>query len=123
MNIQQKDDYKASRILYIIEAALEYFVAIAVGTVYLAKITSEIGIPDNVTGILTSFVSLGCGFQIITARFINEDHPCLGTAATVVDSSPRKQGVEFGGVKIKIGRDEHSFHDWHAPTNSEKIFL
>lgn len=74
MNVQQKDDYKASRILYIIEAALEYFVAIAVGTVYLAKITSEIGIPDNVTGILTSFVSLGCGFQII-AIFVAHKKP------------------------------------------------
>ena len=69
-----KDEYKSTRILYIIEAALEYFVAIAVGTVYLAKITSEIGIPDNVTGILTSFVSLGCGFQII-AIFLAHKKP------------------------------------------------
>ena len=69
-----KDQYKSTRILYVIEAALEYFVAIAVGTVYLAKITSEIGIADNITGILTSFVSLGCGFQII-AIFLAHKKP------------------------------------------------
>ena len=60
-----KDSYKTSRVLYIIEAALEYFISISVGSYYLALIASKIGIPDNVTGILTSFVSLGCGFQII----------------------------------------------------------
>ena len=65
MNEKIKDPYKSSRIFYIIEAALEYFISIAVGTYYLALIASKIGIPDNVTGILTSFVSLGCGFQII----------------------------------------------------------
>lgn len=65
MEEKVKDPYKSSRVLYIIEAALEYFIAIAVGTYYLALIASQIGIPDNITGILTSFVSLGCGFQII----------------------------------------------------------
>lgn len=74
METKIKDLYKTSRLMYIIEAALEYFIAIAVGTVYLAKITSEIGIPDNVTGILTSFVSLGCGFQII-AIFLAHKKP------------------------------------------------
>ena len=38
MEAKLKDPYKSSRLLYIIEAALEYFIAIAVGTVYLAKI-------------------------------------------------------------------------------------
>ena len=69
-----RDEYKTSRILYIIEAALEYFIAIAVGSVYLAKITGYIGISDSVTGILTSFVSLGCGFQII-ALFLAHKKP------------------------------------------------
>lgn len=74
METKLKDEYKSSRAWYIVEAALEYFVAIAVGSVYLAKITSYIGIPDSVTGILTSFVSLGCGFQII-ALFIAHKRP------------------------------------------------
>ena len=36
-NEKVKDGFGLTRILYIIEAALEYFVSIAVGTVYLAK--------------------------------------------------------------------------------------
>ncbi|MBQ7223973.1 MAG: hypothetical protein IJX06_00220 [Clostridia bacterium] len=68
------DVYKTSRLLYIIEAALEYFIALGVGGVYLAKLTTAVGLPDSVTGILTSFVSLGCGFQLI-AIFIAHKKP------------------------------------------------
>ena len=53
----KRDQYAFSRILYIIEAALEYFVCIAVGGVYLAKLTKSIGISDAITGIITAFVS------------------------------------------------------------------
>ena len=74
METKLTDEYRTSRVLYIIEAALEYFIAIAVGSVYLAKITSSVGISDSVTGILTSFVSLGCGFQII-ALFLAHKKP------------------------------------------------
>ena len=59
-----KDEYKSSRFYYILEAAFEYFVAIMVGTTYLAKLTTSIGISDGVTAVLTSIISLGCGFQI-----------------------------------------------------------
>ncbi|MBQ8658485.1 MAG: MFS transporter [Clostridia bacterium] len=69
---QKKDIYKFSRFLYILEAALEYFVALSVGTVYLAKLASYIGLSDSVTGILSSFVSLGCGFQLIAIFLANK---------------------------------------------------
>lgn len=67
-----KDIYKTSRILYVIEAALEYFISMLVTGAYLAKITSSIGMSDTVTGILTSFVSLGCGFQIVAIFIANK---------------------------------------------------
>ncbi len=67
-----RDKYKTSRLLYIIEAALEYFIAIAVGTVYLARITADIGMSDALTGILSSFVSLGCGFQLVAIFLVNK---------------------------------------------------
>ena len=70
--VKQKDEYKISRLLYIIEAALEYFVSIAVGTVYLARLTAYIGISDSITGILSAFVSLGCGFQILAIFLANK---------------------------------------------------
>ncbi len=66
-----KDQYRLSRILYVIEAALEYFISMAVGTVYLAKITTYIGLSDGLTGILSAFVSLGCGFQLFAIFLVN----------------------------------------------------
>lgn len=67
-----KDRFYLSRILYIIEAAIEYFISILVTGAYLAKITAAIGLSDTLTGILTSFVSLGCGFQIIAIFLANK---------------------------------------------------
>ena len=55
-----------SRILYIVRAALEYFVAIVVGGSYLATLTSYLGISDSLTGIISSFISLGCIFQLLS---------------------------------------------------------
>ena len=68
----RKDEYKTSRLLYIIEAALEYFISLMVAGAFLAKLVSAIGLSDALTGILTSFVSLGCGFQILAIFFANK---------------------------------------------------
>lgn len=61
-----KDIYKPSRIFYIIAATLEYFIAILTGSAYLAKLAGYSGIPDGTVGVLTSFISLGCAFQIVS---------------------------------------------------------
>lgn len=55
-----------SRIMYIIEAALEYFISILVTTSFLATITKELGLSDSLTGILSSVISLGCLFQLLS---------------------------------------------------------
>ena len=52
----EKDIYKTSRNLYIVEAALEYFIAIIVGGAFLAKVSTSLGISDSLTGIISSFV-------------------------------------------------------------------
>ena len=70
--MQEKDIYKKSRELHILDAAFEYFITILVSGAYLAKITSAIGISDSLTGILSAFVSLGCGFQIIAVFLANK---------------------------------------------------
>ena len=70
--LTSKDKYKSSRILYIIEAALEYFISLMVGGEYLALLTSEIGLSDSTTGILTSFVSLGFTFQLLAILFMRK---------------------------------------------------
>lgn len=63
---EEKDPYRKSRILYIIEAAVEYFIATMVAGAFLAKATDAIGMSDAQTGIVSSFVSLGLGFQLIS---------------------------------------------------------
>ena len=69
-----KDIYKSSRVSYIISATLEYFIAILTGTAYLAKIAGSIGISDGMIGVLSSFVALGCAFQIVSLA-IRTDRP------------------------------------------------
>ncbi|MBQ9735238.1 MAG: MFS transporter [Clostridia bacterium] len=63
--IKENDPYRKSRLLYIIQAALEYFVSIIVAGAYLAKVTTAVGMSEGMTGVLSSFVSLGCGMQLI----------------------------------------------------------
>ena len=80
--MRTRDEYRSSRALVIIGAALDYFISIAVSGVYLAKITSYIGISDSLTGILSSFLSLGCGFQLI-AIFLAHKQPVKRWVTTV----------------------------------------
>jgi len=70
--MKEKDQYKTSRMLYLLEAALEYFILLMVTGAYLAKITSSMGMSDTVTGILASFLSLGCGFQLFAVFLANK---------------------------------------------------
>ena len=55
-----------NQILYIIEAALEYFISSLVGGSYLALLTTYLGFSDSLTGILSSIISLGGLFQLLS---------------------------------------------------------
>ena len=57
-------EFKRGRTMYIFEAALEYFIAMLVSGSYLATITKALGMSDSLTGIISSFISLGCLFQL-----------------------------------------------------------
>ena len=72
-----KDAYRNSRVLSIIEAALEYFVAILISGAYLAKVTSEIGLNDRMTALLTALVQFGYCFQLCSL-FITNNRPVKG---------------------------------------------
>ena len=58
--------------LYIIEAGLEYLISILVTGSFLATLTKEIGMSDSITGILSSIISLGCVFQLLSV-FIRKE--------------------------------------------------
>lgn len=56
--------YNRSQKLYIVEAAVEYLINILVVGAFLATLTKHLGISDELTGILSSVISLGCLFQL-----------------------------------------------------------
>lgn len=61
-----KDGYGKSRVLYWFEAAFAYFIDILASGAFLAKLTSEIGISDAMTAILTSLTSLAGVAQLFS---------------------------------------------------------
>lgn len=54
------------RTLYILEAAFEYHIALMFSGSFLATLTGALGMPDSLTGIVSSFISMGCLFQLIS---------------------------------------------------------
>lgn len=65
----QEKKLKFSRIMYILEAAFEYLLTIPVTGAYLATLTGYVGMSDSLTGIMSSVVSLGCLFQLLSLLF------------------------------------------------------
>lgn len=63
---KQNNILKRSRLMYVCEATLEYFISILVAGSFLATLTSELGMSDSLTGILSSIISLGCLFQLLS---------------------------------------------------------
>ena len=61
-----KDGYETTRLMYMFEALFEYFISILTTGVYLAKLTTTIGISDSMTAILSAITSLSGVFQIIS---------------------------------------------------------
>ncbi len=71
---QVKYSNRRNNNLYIAEASIEYFISLLFTGAYFAKLTSYIGMSDGLTGILTSFVTLGSCMQIV-ALFLHNKVP------------------------------------------------
>ena len=69
----QEKAVKRTLNLYIYMCAFEYFISLIVTGTFLATLTSYLGISDSLTGIISSFVSLGCLFQLLS-MFLNRRH-------------------------------------------------
>ena len=61
----EKDIYKTSRICYVIEETAHYLITLLITGAYLAKLTLSLGFSDSLTALLSSFVNLGCVFQLL----------------------------------------------------------
>ena len=64
LSFKKPDKQAVTQMWIIAEAALGYLVSIMVSGVYLARITTALGFSDSLTGIISSFVSLGCLMQM-----------------------------------------------------------
>ncbi len=65
-NIYSSAEYKRSRKAYIVQCAAEYFISILVADAFLAKLLSNIGVSDALTGIISSFISFAFMFQLLS---------------------------------------------------------
>lgn len=63
--LQNKQE-RITRSMYMTQAALEYLIAILMSGSFLAALTKQLGISDSLTGILSSIISLGCLFQLLS---------------------------------------------------------
>lgn len=63
--------YKRSRVMYIIEAGLEYLIAILFAEAFLPRLTGANGLDlsDPVRAVISSVISLGCVFQLVAMLF------------------------------------------------------
>jgi len=66
MNENSVKSIKRSRFMYLLEAAFEYLISLLVHGSFLATLTKELNISDSLTGILSSIISLGCLFQLLS---------------------------------------------------------
>ncbi len=66
--------YRRTRVMYLLEAAFEYFISLMLTGAYIAKVASSIGISDSMVGVITSITSLGAAFQVF-ALFLVGKHP------------------------------------------------
>ena len=70
----KKDEYRTSRLMYIIEACLENFITVLTTGAFLASLTKYLGISDGLTAIISQVIHLSSLFQIITV-FISHKTP------------------------------------------------
>ncbi|MBQ2865741.1 MAG: MFS transporter [Clostridia bacterium] len=61
-----KDEYYINRPMYVLHAALAYFITLITSGAYLAKLTTTIGISDEMTAVLSAVTSLAGVFQLLS---------------------------------------------------------
>ena len=76
MEINRFDTYKRSRVLYIVEAAVEYFIHLCVTATFLTAILNEIGVSSALQGIVGSVASLACSVQLLAVFCVRKTYPC-----------------------------------------------
>ena len=74
-SLDTKPQYKKDRFLYILQATIESFITIAVGTTYLAKVALSIGMSDATIALLTQVLHFTRAFQLLSIPLNKFKHP------------------------------------------------
>lgn len=97
---------KRSKMMYVLEAALEYLISILVAGSFLATLTKELGMSDSLTGILSSLISLGCLFQLLSIFYRRQKKKTFVIIISVINQfmfmSLYVIPLAGGGKRIKI---------------------
>lgn len=64
-----------TRRAYLVEALLEYMIALLVADAFLAAILKQVGVSDAVTGVVSSFLSFACVAQLFSSSVVKPGQP------------------------------------------------
>ena len=76
MKSTECDAYQKSRLCYIVEAAVEYFIHICVTTTFLTAILNEMDVSSSLQGIISAITSLACCLQLAAVFGVKRTYPC-----------------------------------------------
>ena len=76
MEQKRCDPNQKSRRLYILEAAVEYFVHICVMSTFLTAVLNEMEVSTALQGIIADIASLACSLQLVAVFWVKKIYPC-----------------------------------------------
>lgn len=105
MEKQRNDEYKRSRVFYIIEAAVEYFIHLCVTATFLTAILNEIGVSAALQGVIGSVASLASGIQLLAVFCVRKTYPCKRWVCIMNLISQLMFGLMYCVPMIEIGKE------------------
>ena len=68
--------YRRSRVLVIIEAAVEYFIALCATSTCLTAVLNEMQVSTSLQGVIAAITSLACSVQLLAVFGVKKTYPC-----------------------------------------------
>ena len=76
MKHTQSTLYKRDQFFVILEAAVEYFIALCVTSTFLTAILNEMNVSASLQGIISAITSLACCVQLVAVFGVKKTYPC-----------------------------------------------
>lgn len=69
-------EFRRGRRLVIVEATVDYFIALCVTSTFLTAILTEMNVSASLQGIISAITSLACSIQMISVFTVKKTYPC-----------------------------------------------